>query len=237
MLDKTGTVTTGHMELTDVEMAPGVARAEVLRLAGALEQASEHLVARAVALAALEELGDLPPVTRVCSLARPWCPRDGSRATSFRSAGQSCSARRARGGDGLATRCAALEALGRTTVLVGCDGAVVGAIAVADTVRPSAPSAVRQLQLLGLDCILVTGDNEPTARARRGRHRHNEVVAGALPTDKVAFIRQLQASRSVGRHGRRRRERRSCARDGAAWPRHRVGHGRSDQRRRPDRGT
>ena len=171
VLDKTGTVTTGHMELTDVETMPGIGRAAVLGWAGALEQASEHLVARAVTSAARDELGELPPVDRFSSL-----PGLGARG---RVQGRLISVGRPElfagvaleVADGLATRCAALEALGRTSVLVGCDDAVVGALAVADTVRPSARSAVRHLQSLGLDCILLTGDNEPTARCGRGRDR------------------------------------------------------------------
>jgi cation-transporting P-type ATPase A/B/Cu+-exporting ATPase len=102
----------------------------------------------------------------------------------------------------VAERCAAWEALGRTAVLVGRDDSIVGAIAVADTIRPSAVAAVRGLKALGLHCILLSGDNEPTARAVGNEIGVTDVVAGALPADKVAVIRRLQAEgRSVAMVG------------------------------------
>jgi heavy metal translocating P-type ATPase len=199
VLDKTGTVTTGHMELTDVEVVPGVERAELLRWAGALEQASEHLVALAITGAARDELGELAPVDQF--VATPGLGACGQveghlisvgRPELFSGTGLALD-------DGLATRCAAL---GRTTVLVGRDDAVVGALAVADMVRPSAASAVRQLRSLGLGCILLSGDNQPTARAVGDAIGVSEVVAGVSPPDKVAFIRRLQAAgRSVAMVG------------------------------------
>jgi cation-transporting P-type ATPase A/B/Cu+-exporting ATPase len=94
------------------------------------------------------------------------------------------------------------EALGWTAVLVACDDVVIGALAVADTVRPSAAPAVRELQARGLRCILLTGDNEPTARAVGALIGVTEVVAGAMPAEKVALIRRLQGEgRSVAMVG------------------------------------
>ena len=94
----------------------------------------------------------------------------------------------------LTLRCAEWEEEGQTAVLVSRDGIVIGAIGVADTVRPSATGAVRQLQeVLGLHCILLTGDSEATAHAVAASIGITDVVAGALPADKVELIRRLQS--------------------------------------------
>ncbi len=193
VLDKTGTVTLGDMAVTDAQGAPGVSRTELLRWAGALEQASEHLLARAITAAALQEIGDLPPVDEFVSL-----PGLGARGVIE---GHAVSIGRLdllgpheTGIPGsLAARCAEWEALGRTAVLVGRDGEVVGALAVADTVRPTAAAAVQELRALGLHCILLTGDNEATAHAVGAAIGIGDVVAGALPADKFALIRRLQS--------------------------------------------
>jgi Cu+-exporting ATPase len=92
-----------------------------------------------------------------------------------------------------ATQAAAWERQGRTAVLVWCDGAVVGAMAIADTMRASAVPAVQRLQQLGLRCVLMSGDNEVTARAVADSLGIAEVIADALPGDKVNVIRRLQA--------------------------------------------
>ena len=93
----------------------------------------------------------------------------------------------------LAEQCREWEQAGRTAVLVGWDGAARGAIAVADTVKPSAAPAVAELRALGLHPILLTGDNEPTARAVAAAVGIDEVIAGTLPADKAAVITGLQA--------------------------------------------
>jgi Cu+-exporting ATPase len=197
VLDKTGTVTEGKMKVTDVWSAPGTDDRLLLRWAGALEQASEHPVARAIAARAVEDLGPLPDVLSFS--AHPGLGAEGTvegcRITIGRAApGSAPSAAADRG--------AGWERLGRTCVLVWCDGVAVGAIAVADTIRPSAAPAVRQLQQLGLRCVLMTGDNEVTARAIADSLGIAEVVAGALPADKVSVIRRLQAEgRSVAMVG------------------------------------
>ncbi len=202
VLDKTGTVTEGKMTVTDVACASGVERASLLRWAGALEHASEHVVARAIVAAAQAELGTLPPVHGFTAY-----PGIGVRGTvdgfqigvgkvDLYADGAATMPPR------LAARCAEWESLGCTTVLVGRDDTIVGVMAVADTVRPSARSAVRGLQALGLHCVLLSGDNEPTARAVGAEIGITDVVAGALPADKVAVIRGLQdEGRSVAMVG------------------------------------
>jgi cation-transporting P-type ATPase A/B/Cu+-exporting ATPase len=199
VLDKTGTVTEGQMSVTELECAHGIERTALLRWAGALEQASEHPVARAIASVARQELGALPPVDSFVAL-----PGLGARGTvegHHIAIGRSQLFAAVPVAD-LAARCKEWEALGRTAVLVVRDDEVVGAVGLADTVRPSAAPAVRQLQALGLHCILLTGDNEPTARAVAKSIGVTDVVAGALPPDKVALIRRLQAEgRSVAMVG------------------------------------
>ncbi len=202
VLDKTGTVTEGKMAVTDIEGAPGILRTDLLRWAGALERASEHLVARAIAVAAAQEVDDLPPVDDFVAL-----PGIGARGMVE---GHAVSVGKADlFADGVATvppnlalACGRWEALGRTAVFVGRNDAVVGALGVADTIRPSARAAVTELQALGLHCVLLTGDNEPTARAVAAAIGVTDVVAGALPAQKVAVIRRLQSEgRSVAMVG------------------------------------
>ncbi len=194
LLDKTGTVTCGEMNVTDVATAPGVDPVAMLRWAGALEQASEHLVARAIVTRARRDGHRLPSVTEFVALpglgARgvvDGCAVSIGRPELFEASGESVP-------DELVEQCGQWERQGRTTVMVGRQGSVVGAMALADTVRPSAVGAVRALHALGLRCVLVTGDNEPTARTVASSIGVDDVVAGALPGDKVDEIRGLQAA-------------------------------------------
>ena len=197
VLDKTGTLTAGRMGVAEVAAGAGVGRDQVLRWAGALEQASEHPIARAVAEAARREAGPLPPVEGF--EARPGLGAAGTVEGHRLAVGRP----ELLGGWAppsaeLAAACTRWEESGRTVVLVGVDGAVVGAVALSDEVRPSAPEAVRRLQGLGLHCLLLTGDNGATARAVADAVGIDEVVAGALPAEKVALVQRLQAEgRSV----------------------------------------
>jgi P-type Cu+ transporter len=203
VLDKTGTLTEGKMTLSDLEAVPGVEQRELMRLAGALERASEHPVARAIAAAAAHWVDDeLPDVDSFLAL-----PGIGARGVVE---GQEVYIGKAHaGGDrlgepptALADRCAAWEALGRTVVVVRRDGETIGALSLADTIRASAAPAVRELHALGLRCVLLTGDNETTANAVGEAIGVDEVIAGALPAEKVAVIRRMQAEgRSVAMVG------------------------------------
>jgi P-type Cu+ transporter len=198
LLDKTGTLTEGRMTLTDLAVIPGVQEDEVLRWAGAVERASEHPVARAIAAEAERRLDDLPQADSFVAM-----PGVGARGTVD---GHELFIGRAAALDtvpaDLSDRCAEWEALGRTAVVVRRDEAVIAAVAVADQIRPSAAPAVRQLQSLGLRCVLLTGDNETTARAVAAAIGIEEVLAGALPAEKVAIIRRLQGEgRSVAMVG------------------------------------
>lgn len=202
VLDKTGTVTTGAMTLTGVHLAEGETEPEVLRLAGALEHASEHPVARAVATGAETRGATLPAVTDFVNV-----PGLGVRGTVD---GHAVLAGRARllNGAGqvlppeLTAAKEAAEAEGRTTVTVGWDGAVRAVLVVSDAVKPTSAEAVRRLRALGLTPVLLTGDHQAVARAVAAEVGIDEVIAEVLPEDKVAVIARLQSEgRSVAMVG------------------------------------
>jgi Cu+-exporting ATPase len=191
VLDKTGTVTTGRMTLHDVIVAEGEDRATVLRMAGALEDASEHPIARAIADAARAELGELPPVEGFSNTEGLGVQGvvDGHAVVVGREAFLADWSQHV--GD-LAGRKSEAEAQGRTPVVVGWDGAVRGILVVADTIKESSAEAVRQIRELGLRPVLLTGDNERAARAVAAAVGIDEVHAEVLPRDKVDVIRALQ---------------------------------------------
>jgi P-type Cu+ transporter len=193
LLDKTGTVTTGGMAVVSVQTVSGVRREMLLRLAGAVEQASEHPVAGAISAAARAELGALPQADRF--QARPGLGAQGTvagqdviigREHLLAGLGLAVPA-------GLASEYRGWEQAGRTVVLAGWGGEVRGAFAVADTVKASAAPAVGQLRGIGLHTVLLTGDSRDTAQAVAAKAGTDEVIAGALPDDKVAVIRERQA--------------------------------------------
>jgi len=198
VLDKTGTVTTGRMSLADVVAAPGVDADELLRLAGAVEDASEHPIGAAVAAGARERFGGLPSVEGFDSAQGLGVSGvvDGRTVVAGR-AGWLSSAWGWPVPDGLAARAAAAEAAGRTVVFAGWDGAVRGALVVSDTIKPTSAEAVRRLRGLGLSPVLLTGDNERAARSVAEAVGIGEVIAGVLPAGKVAAIRRLQQAGRV----------------------------------------
>jgi Cu+-exporting ATPase len=197
VLDKTGTVTIGRMTLLDVVTAPGENADEVLRLAGALENASEHPVAQAVASGAAERVGALPAVDgfeNVPGLGVSGVV-DGHAVVAGRTRlladwSQHLPA-------ALEEAKAAAEAEGRTAVAVGWDGEARAVLVVADAVKPTSAEAVRQLRELGLTPILLTGDNERAARAVAAEVGIDQVIAEVLPGDKVDVVARLQAEGRV----------------------------------------
>jgi P-type Cu+ transporter len=192
VLDKTGTVTSGAMSVVAVLPAAGVDRAELLRLAGAVEAASEHPIGAAVASAASNAVGELPPVREFGNL-----PGLGVAGTV---AGVSVRVGRpaALGVDlpaDLAAAIGAAEAAGHTVITAAAAGRVLGAVAVADTVKPTSAAAIGALRELGLRPMLLTGDNATVANAVAdavGIDRA-DVLAEVLPADKVSTVRALQA--------------------------------------------
>ena len=198
VLDKTGTVTTGRMSLVDVALAEGVERADVLRLAGALEDASEHPIAGAIAAAARDELPDpLPPVEHFANRAGLGAEGmvDGHGVQVGRPALMADWSLRVPAALDAARRAA--ERQGRTAVLAAWDGEVRALLVVADTVKPTSAEAVASLKALGLRPVLLTGDNEATARAVAAEVGIDEVIAEVLPSDKAAVIRRLQGEDRV----------------------------------------
>ena len=198
VLDKTGTVTTGRMSLAGVIPAPGQDADELLRLAGAVEDASEHPIGAAVAAGARERFGGLPAVEGFDSAQGLGVSGvvDGRVVVAGR-AGWLSSAWGWPVPDGLAARAAAVEAAGRTVVFAGWDGAIRGALVVSDTIKPTSAEAVRRLRGLGLSPVLLTGDNERAARSVAEAVGIGEVIAGVLPAGKVAAIKRLQQAGRV----------------------------------------
>jgi Cu+-exporting ATPase len=197
VLDKTGTVTTGNMSLVDAIPAAGVDRGELLRLAGALEAASEHPVGQAIAIGAVASVGTLPAVEGFQSrqglgvLGTVTVGGDshavlvgGTRLLAEWSQRLTPELERAK---------AAAETDGKTAVAVGWDGQVRGLLTVADTVKTTSAAAVRQLRALGLRPILLSGDNTTVARAVAREVGIDDVIAEVLPRDKVEIIKQLQS--------------------------------------------
>ncbi|MER5224529.1 heavy metal translocating P-type ATPase [Streptomyces flaveus] len=192
VLDKTGTVTTGRMQLQDVIPAPGVDKDELLRLAGALEHASEHPIAQAIAAGAIERAGSLPVPESFENVAglgvqgvvdghavlvgrekllKEWVielPRE------------------------LAEAKAAAEAEGRTSVAVAWDGEARGVLTVADAIKETSAAAVTELRALGLKPVLLTGDNQLVAESVARSVGIGEVIAEVLPEDKVDVVKRLQ---------------------------------------------
>ncbi|MBC2876240.1 MULTISPECIES: heavy metal translocating P-type ATPase [Streptomyces] len=202
VLDKTGTVTTGRMTLLAVTAAAGTAEDEVLRLAGALEHASEHPIARAVAAGAAERVGTLPVPEDFANVPGLGVQGvvDGHAVLVGR---EKLLAEWAMSLPGeLAAARDAAESAGRTAVLVAWDGAPRAVLEVADAVKDTSTEAVRRLRELGLTPILLTGDNTAVAEAVAAEVGIDEVIAEVLPEDKVAVVKRLQAEgRSVAMVG------------------------------------
>ncbi|WP_328646746.1 heavy metal translocating P-type ATPase [Amycolatopsis sp. NBC_00348] len=172
VLDKTGTVTTGRMTLVEGD-------GEVLRLAGAVEAASEHPVARAIVTAARERFGPLPAVT-------------GFRSTAGLGVTGVVEGKQVSVGRG-----SFVGAAGTSGVHVAWDGEVRGTLAVADTIKPTSAQAVAELRALGLRPVLLTGDDAGVARAIAAEAGIDEVVAEVLPEGKVDVVKRLQAEGRV----------------------------------------
>ncbi|HMS74621.1 cation-translocating P-type ATPase [Gordonia sp. (in: high G+C Gram-positive bacteria)] len=193
VLDKTGTVTTGAMTLVDVVCEPGVGRAELLRLAGALENASEHPIAAAIAAGARTEAGDLPVVVGFANLAGRGVQGvvDGKSVIVGREA--LLADRSQVLSDEVAAAKVAAEHGGKTVVAVGWDGAARGILVVADTVKPTSAQAITRFTELGLTPVLLTGDNKAVARQIATEVGIEHVHAEVLPADKAKVIAALQA--------------------------------------------
>lgn len=197
VLDKTGTVTSGKMTLVDVVVEPGTERAELLRLAGALEDASEHPIAQAIAKGATQEVGALPTPEDFTNIEGKGVQGivDGhavlvGRESLLAEWSQTLSRE-------LASTKARAESEGKTVVAVGWDGQARGILVVADTVKPSSAEAIAQFTAIGLTPILLTGDNDAVARRIAAEVGIDQVIAEVLPKDKVDVVTRLQREGKV----------------------------------------
>ncbi|MGV9778662.1 heavy metal translocating P-type ATPase [Streptosporangium sp. NPDC003464] len=193
VLDKTGTVTEGKMTLVETYVADGEDTDEVLRLAGALEHASEHPIAQAIARGAAERVGALPAPEDFANIeglgvqgivdghavlvGRPKLLAEWSQHLPV----------------DLERALEAAQAAGRTAVAVGWDGKARAVLVVSDVVKPTSAEAIRQLRALGLTPVLLTGDNEAVARSVAAEVGIDEVIAEVLPKDKVDVVKKLQS--------------------------------------------
>lgn len=193
VLDKTGTVTTGHPTVTDLIPAEGYLDTDLLALAASLEQKSEHPLAEAIRREAEarmilpEEITDFRTLTGsgVSGTVGGKAVWGGSR---------SAASERADFGSALLARADELAGQGKTPLFFVRDGKPIGLIAVADVLKPESPEAIRELREMGLRVVLLTGDNERTAKAIGTLAGVDDVIAGVLPDGKEAVIRKLQAS-------------------------------------------
>ncbi|GGT02374.1 heavy metal translocating P-type ATPase [Nonomuraea spiralis] len=197
VLDKTGTVTEGRMTLVGVHLAEGEDETEVLRLAGALEHASEHPIAQAVAKGAVARVGELPAAEDFANVeglgvqgiveghavlvGRPRLLEEWSQHLT----------------SDLERALHAAQAGGRTAVAVGWDGKARAVLVVADVIKPTSAEAIAQLRALGLTPVLLTGDNEAVARTVAAEVGIDEVIAEVLPSDKVDVVKELQSEGKV----------------------------------------
>ncbi len=189
VLDKTGTLTAGEMSVASVTSFDGADDAQIARLVGSLEQASEHPIARAVAALTT----DHAPAEGFAGLAGRGVTGVVDERDVF--AGRPAFAAEIAAGLPDAVRAAVetVEASGATAVVAGWDGRVRAVIAVADRVRPDSADTVARLRAMGLEVRLLTGDNEGAARAAAAAAGIDHVVAGVLPEEKVIEIRRLQS--------------------------------------------
>ncbi|MFI5520512.1 heavy metal translocating P-type ATPase [Streptomyces platensis] len=198
VLDKTGTVTEGRMRLAEVVLAEGEDREEVLLLAGAVEHASEHPIAKAIAEAATESHGDLPAVTDFANHA-------GRGVTGTVEDRQVIAGRASWLADqysleippALIGAQQKAERTGRTVVFAAWEEKVRAALVVADTVKPTSAEAVAQLKALGLTPVLLTGDNTAAAEHVAAEVGIDNVIAEVHPEDKVAEVKRLQDAGKV----------------------------------------
>jgi Cu+-exporting ATPase len=200
VLDKTGTVTTGEMRLVDVVLADGEQMDRVLTRAGSVEHASEHPIARAIAEGAIERRGGDVRHLDVDGFANHEglgvsALVDGARVVAGRA--RLLEAEGMRAPAALTEAMARAQELGRTPVLVGWDGAARAALVVADSPKATSAEAVRQLRALGLEPVLLTGDNERAARAVADQVGIDRVIAEVLPAEKVDAVAALQADGKV----------------------------------------
>lgn len=199
-LDKTGTITSGEPRVTDVVPASGTTETDLLKSAFALEKKSEHPLARAVLLRAEEEGMEAGEVTDFQAL-----PGNGLSAVlngaSLAGGNFSFISTQCEVTNEMKTASERLAEEGKTPLFFSKDGKLIGIIAVADTVKEDSPQAVKELQNMGIHVVMLTGDNERTARAVGRQAGVDEVIAGVLPDEKESVIRSLKKKGKVAMVG------------------------------------
>lgn len=200
VLDKTGTITTGEPKVTDIIPADGIAETELLTIAYSLERKSEHPLARAILQKAeeeqlvAEEVSDFTAVPGN-GLSGSW---HGSRLSGgnykFISSRSNVPASLKKRSDELAMQ-------GKTPLFFSKDNVLMGVIVVADVIKPESPQAIKEMQNMGIRVIMLTGDNEGTAKAIGAQAGVDEVIAGVLPDGKEAVIRKLKQKGKVAMVG------------------------------------
>ena len=199
-LDKTGTITSGEPKVTDLLPADGVTENELLTLAAALEQKSEHPLAKAVLAYTAEQQLTAPEVTDFAALPGNGLSAKLDGMEIFGGNAAFMETKVPVPAD-LSAKAAALSAEGKTPLFFGGAGRLLGVIAVADTLKEDSPRAIRELQGMGIRVVMLTGDNQRTADAIGRQAGVDEVIAGVLPDGKEAVIRTLQKSGKVAMVG------------------------------------
>jgi Cu+-exporting ATPase len=192
VFDKTGTITEGKPELTDIMPAEGIAEDRLLSLAAAAEKASEHPLGEAIVKAAEARGLALPIPVSFAAL-----PGRGIEASiedkTFLLGNARLMAERGVETGSLAQAAAVLAAAGKTPMFAAFDGSSIGLIAVADVVKPSSAAAIARLQAMGIETAMITGDSRPTAEAIGRQVGIDRILAEVLPGDKATEVARLQA--------------------------------------------
>ncbi len=199
-LDKTGTITQGEPKVTDILPVQGLTETELLRLARALEQKSEHPLAKAILQRAEEEQIPAEEVTDFQAL-----PGNGLTArlngAALSGGNLSFISTQAAVPQDLQSKAEALAGQGKTPLFFSQNGALLGVIAVADVIKEDSPQAVKELQNMGIRVVMLTGDNQRTAQAIGKQAGVDEVIAGVLPDGKESVIRTLKEQGRVAMVG------------------------------------
>ena len=199
-LDKTGTITKGEPQVTDFVPADGISETELLSYAGALEQKSEHPLAKAILANAGERNMEIPEVTEFQAL-----PGNGLTAVlngeTLIGGSMKFISSRAAVSEKLKKQAEKLAEEGKTPLLFAKNDKLLGMIAVADVIKEDSPQAVRELQNMGIRVVMLTGDNERTAKAIGAQAGVDEVIAGVLPDGKESVIRALKEKGKVAMVG------------------------------------
>ena len=199
-LDKTGTITSGEPKVTDILPAEGVSAEELLRLANTLERKSEHPLAKAILEYAKEQNVSAEEVADFQAL-----PGNGLTATldgkPLCGGNDTFIGTTAPVSPEMKAQAAALAEAGKTPLWFSYDGRLLGVVAVADVIKEDSPQAVRELQNMGIRVVMITGDNERTAKAIGAQAGVDQVIAGVLPDGKEREIRKLKTEGKVAMVG------------------------------------